>query len=233
MPRKPRMYMPGMPAHVVQRGNNKEPCFFAAEDYRCHLSVLADALDRFEVSLHAYVLMTNHVHLLMTPRHESGISRVMQQVGRLYVRHINDTYGRTGTLWEGRHKASLIDQDDYLLSCYRYIELNPVRAGMVAAPGEYPWSSYGHHAWGKEDALVTDHEGYTNLSSDRAERQHRYREFFSGYVDEVLLSCMRDAITANYPVGNDRFRERIMRELGRSIGQAKRGRPSRRGAGDE
>lgn len=219
------MYLPGIPAHVVQRGNNKGPCFFQEEDYRVYLAALMDAAVKYEVAVHAYVLMTNHVHLLMTPVTTEGISRLMQQVGRLYVRHVNERYGRTGTLWEGRHKASLVDADDYLLSCYRYIELNPVRAGMVGSPEQYPWSSYGWHAWGKADDVIRDHALYEALSPDVLERQHHYRKLFSGYVDAECLVALREATTASYPLGNDRFRERIMNELGRSIGQPRRGRP--------
>lgn len=227
MPRKTRMYVPGVPAHVVQRGNNREPCFFAQADYGFYLSALMDALERYEVELHAYVLMTNHVHLLMTPKHAEGISRVMQHVGRLYVRHVNETYVRTGTLWEGRHKASLIEAEDYLLSCYRYIELNPVRAGMVLSPDEYAWSSYRWHAWGQEDSLIVDHPIYLAMSPDAAQRQKNYRALFEAYVATDVLEVMRDALTANYPIGNSRFKERIMQELGRSIGQNRRGRPAK------
>lgn len=227
MPRKQRMYMPGIPAHVVQRGNNREPCFFAEADYRFYLDALGDALERHEVELHAYVLMTNHVHLLMTPLRADGISRVIQHVGRHFVRHINETYARTGTLWEGRHKASLIDAEDYLLSCYRYIELNPVRAGMVEVPEEYIWSSYRWHAWGREDPLISDHRIYREIAPDSVSRQKAYRALFQEHVAAKDMGVMREALAANYPVGNDCFRERIMRELGRSIGQEKRGRPKR------
>ncbi|WP_208738801.1 transposase [Phytopseudomonas daroniae] len=156
MPRKQRMYLPGVPAHVVQRGNNRSACFFHDEDYQFYLTVLGDALKRYRVQLHAYVLMTNHVHLLMTPESETGISRVMQHLGRMYVLYVNRIYRRSGTLWEGRHKASLINADEYLLTCYRYIEMNPVRAGMVEAPEEYRWSSYRWHGWGKADSLISD-----------------------------------------------------------------------------
>ena len=135
------MYLPGVPSHVVQRGNDRQACFFEQENHLFYLDCLGQACRRYEVVLHAYVLMTNHVHLLMTPVTELGISRVMQLVGNRYVQYINKSYRRTGTLWEGRHKASLIDAERYLLTCYRYIELNPVRAGMVMHPGDYAWSS--------------------------------------------------------------------------------------------
>ena len=142
MPRKPRSYLPGVPAHVVQRGNNRNACFFADEDYLFYRECLSEGLRRYEVRLHAYVLMTNHVHLLLTPSDETGISCLLQHVGRLYVLYINKTYRRSGTLWEGRHKASLVDAENYLLACYRYIEMNPVAARMVEAPDQYQWSSY-------------------------------------------------------------------------------------------
>jgi putative transposase len=149
MPRKPRMYLPGVPAHVVQRGNNRAACFFTDDDYQFYLECLGQGLRRYRVELHAYVLMTNHVHLLLTPEDADGISRLMQHLARLYVLYINKTYGRSGTLWEGRHKASLVQADRYLLTCYRYIELNPVAAGMARCPEQYRWSSYGWHALGR------------------------------------------------------------------------------------
>jgi len=134
MPRRPRLYIPGIPAHIVQRGNNREPCFFCDFDYQHYLETLGQGLNRYAVRCHAYVLMTNHVHLLLTPSTENGISQLMAYLGKKYVTYINKTYRRTGTLWEGRHKSSLIDAENYLLRCYRYIEMNPVRAGMVFRP---------------------------------------------------------------------------------------------------
>lgn len=136
------MYLPSIPAHIVQRGNNREACFFCEEDYLYYKELLAEGMYRYGAILHAYCLMTNHVHLLMTPKLEDSVSRVMQHVGRQYVQYINKNYRRSGTLWEGRHKGSLVDVENYLMSCYRYIELNPVAAGMVKMPDEYRWSSY-------------------------------------------------------------------------------------------
>ena len=137
MPRKPRFKLIGIPQHVIQRGNNREPCFYAEEDYRRYLDDLQECASKFDSRIHAYVLMTNHVHLLVTPMTEHGISQMMQALGRRYVYYVNKTYKRTGTLWEGRYKSSLIDSDRYLLTCMRYIELNPIRACMVIHPGEY------------------------------------------------------------------------------------------------
>ena len=225
MPRKQRMYLPGVPAHVVQRGNNRDACFFQDEDYQFYLAVLAEALKRYRVQLHAYVLMTNHVHLLMTPEDESGISRVMQHVGRLFVLYMNRTYRRTGTLWEGRHKASLINASEYLLNCYRYIELNPVRAGMVAVPEAYRWSSYPWHGWGKTDQLITDHALYQALATDAPDRQSAYRALFADHLAPDTIHRMREASAHNYPLGNDRFRESIALQLGRSVGYLDPGRP--------
>jgi len=146
MARKPRVFLQGVAQHVVQRGNNREPCFFAEADYQFYLECLAESATKYACQLHAYVLMTNHVHLLVTPENESSLSGMMQSLGRRYVRYVNHTYKRTGTLWEGRYKSSLVQSENYLLTCSRYIELNPVRANMVETPAEYRWSSYGHNA---------------------------------------------------------------------------------------
>jgi len=137
MPRKPRMFIPGVPCHVIQRGNNRDVCFYCDDDYLFYLECLKSACKRYHVSVHAYILMTNHVHLLMQPEDEVGITRVMQSIGRRYVQYINRAYRRSGTLWEGRFKASIINAEEYLLACYRYIELNPVRANMVTHPANY------------------------------------------------------------------------------------------------
>jgi REP-associated tyrosine transposase len=228
MPRKPRMYLPGIPAHVVQRGNNRDACFYADDDYQYYLEVLGRGCRRYGVQLHAYCLMTNHVHLLMTQAHENiGISQVMQHIGRLYVAHINKTYRRSGTLWEGRHKASLVDADTYLLMCYRYIELNPVVANLVTSPDQYRWSSYTWHAWGQPNPRVTDHMLYDTLDQDSQTRQQTYRELFKHQIPEVDIHQIRKALAYNYPLGNDRFREQIETALGRRVGQNQRGRPKK------
>ena len=157
MARLPRFVIPGHPQHVIVRGNNREPIFYAEADYQFYLEKLKQACDKHSCDVHAYVLMTNHVHLLITPHKENGISKAMQMLGRYYVQYFNYSYERTGTLWEGRYKASLIDSNSYALICYRYIELNPVRADMVDHPSEYPWSSYRHNALGEKNELVIHH----------------------------------------------------------------------------
>lgn len=151
MARQPRFDLPGIPQHVVQRGNNRLPCFLDDEDRQRYLQCLLQALDRFGCRLHAYVLMSNHVHLLLTPGEAGALSRLMHTFARNYAGLFNGRHGRTGTLWEGRYKACLVDSGPYFLACSRYIELNPVRAWMVARPGDYPWSSYGAHVGERED----------------------------------------------------------------------------------
>ena len=164
MPRQQRYRLPGVPQHVIQRGNNRQVTFFDEGDYLHYLEDLQDAAEKWDCEIHAYVLMTNHVHLLMTPNQEESIAKVMQSVGRKYVRHINGIYRRSGTLWEGRHKASLINAEEYLLTCYRYIELNPVVARMVRAPGEYRWSSYRRNALDEPNALIHEHLLYQQMA---------------------------------------------------------------------
>ncbi len=149
MPRKARFNLLGVPQHVIQRGNNREPCFFSEADYIRYLEDLQTAADKHECHIHAYILMTNHVHILVTPFKDMGISLMMQSLGRCYVKYINHAYQRTGTLWEGRYKASLVDSERYLLTCMQYIESNPVRASMVEHPGDYRWSSYSYNAYGR------------------------------------------------------------------------------------
>lgn len=225
MPRKPRLYLPGHPCHIVQRGNNRTVCFFAEQDYQFYLDCLADACQRYRVALHAYVLMTNHVHLLMTPTTQEGISNVMQSLGRRYVQYINYEYRRSGTLWEGRHKASLVNADEYLLKCYRYIELNPVRGNMVQHPADYQWTSYQYNAHGAADRIITPHPLYVNLDCDQHNRQHAYRELFRVAMDSESVHAIRTATQFSTPLGNNRFKADIEATLQRKLGYAKRGRP--------
>ena len=169
MARLSRFVLPGQPQHLIQRGNNRQAVFFAEDDYQFYRETLRDACGNHDCHIHAYVMMTNHVHLLITPITETGISKVMQSLGRRYVQHVNFKYRRTGTLWEGRYRATLLDSERYLLSCQRYIELNPVRAGMVKHPGEYPWSSYRCNALGEPDELVSAHELLRRLGENPTE----------------------------------------------------------------
>lgn len=225
LPRKPRFYLPDVPVHIVQRGNNRQAIFYDEKDYRVYLGWLKDALERYDCQLHAYVLMTNHVHLLVTPAAQDSISRMMQYIGRRYVPYINQEYGRSGTLWEGRYKSSLIQEEPYLLACMRYIELNPVRAGMVKKAVEYPWSSYHFNALQQENDLLTTHRIYNALGPDKASRRKAYQGLFRVHMADNLTQEIRAAWQTGTPLVNDRFKEQIEKALNKKIGFAKRGRP--------
>ena len=225
MARKPRFGLPGVPQHVIQRGNNREPCFYGDEDCHRYLDDLWDALIENECRLHAYVLMTNHVHLLVTPMSEHGVSHLMQDLGRRYVRYINYAYRRSGTLWEGRYKASLVDSEAYLLTCMRYIELNPVRANMVKHPAEYRWSSYACNAQGTEGLLVTHHPIYRQLGATPDQRQYAYRELFRHHMENALLHEIREALNQELVLGRDDFKDRITEMTKRQTRPGRSGRP--------
>lgn len=226
MPRRARMYLPGLPYHIVQRGNNREACFIEPENYLFYLELWKELSARYGVAVHAYVLMTNHVHFLVTPNNETAISSTMKVAGSRYAQYINKKYRRTGTLWEGRHRASLVQSDRYLLACMRYIELNPVRAQMVARPEEYRWSSYGTNAWG-DQSWLRHHEEYLRLGSTSATRGHAYRELFRVNLSEEDLHLFRKAAHYCQPVGSDRFRQQIERKYGIKLGYMERGRPGK------
>jgi REP-associated tyrosine transposase len=229
MPRKPRMFVPGLPAHIIQRGNNRQAIFFKASDYRRYLTLLHEARDRYGCAIHAYVLMTNHVHLLLTPDETTSVSRIMQYVGRKYVPYINLKYGRSGTLWEGRFKASLVQSSRYLLACYRYIELNPVRAGMVRNAVEYAWSSYRCNALGESNELLDPHGIYLGLGITRGNRESSYRQLFSDPIPEEQIRDIREFVQSGTPLGNHKFRDQVEAALSIKIGHARRGRPRLQG----
>jgi putative transposase len=224
MPRRPRINLAGYPQHVVQRGHNREACFFADEDYLFYLHWLREGAKKYGCDIHAYALMTNHVHLLMTAQRPDAIARLMQSLGRRYAQYVNKIYHRSGGVWEGRYNASLIDAEAYLLTCYRYIELNPVRADMVRDPGEYRWSSYRWHGHGEHNELITEHPLYTALGSSETERKASYRALFRAHLDEAALDEIRKASSRGLPLGSDRFREQVEAAIGRRVGLRPRGR---------
>jgi putative transposase len=212
MARLPRIAAAGYPHHVIQRGNNRQTVFREDADYARYLGWLREVAAAHGIAVHAYVLMPNHVHLLVTPPTDAALSRAMQSLGRRYVRWFNDKYGRTGTLWEGRFRSAPIDADRYLLACSRYIELNPVRAGIVGAPEQYRWSSYGHHIGMRVDPLVTDHPLVWALGNTPFERQLAYRRLFDADVPPDIVRSIRTATNrgralvassddANTPIG--------------------------------
>lgn len=224
MARLPRYALPGQPQHIIQRGNNRSAMFATDADYRRFREYLRIASKRHGCTIHSYVFMTNHVHLLATPARAGAIGRVMQSVGRRYVQHFNRAYGRTGTLWEGRYRAAVIDSERYLLTCYRYIERNPVRAGMVADPANYPWSSYRANAHGEPDPLVTPHELYARLAEDDANRRAAYRELCRSDVDASTLRALRVATRTGWALGGSRFCRKIERLTGRRASPQPKGR---------
>jgi len=227
MPRKPRFYLPGVPAHIVQRGHSREPVFFEAEDYSAYLGWLQEASERYRCDIHAYVLMTNHIHILATPHEKNSISLMMQYVGRYYVPYINYTYGTSGSIWEGRYKSSLIHDEVYLLTCMRYIELNPVRADMVKSPGAYRWSSYRHNALGKDNELIKRHALYQSLGRTKAQRMDAYQALFKAHIDDETLGVIRASWQTGTPLGNDYFKQKVEAKLKCKVGQNRRGRPAK------
>ena len=217
MSRLPRVCPVGISQHIIQRGNNRQICFGTQEDYFAYVGWLKEFSDKFSIDVHAWVFMTNHVHLLCTPREVNGVSQMMQALGRQYVRYFNHRYKRTGTLWEGRFKSCLVEDEEYLLHLYRYIELNPVRAGVTADPSEYKWSSYQVNALGKTSTLCTPHCLYNALGMNIVERQICYRSLFATQVEGTLLDNIRVATQSGMALGNGRFKEELASLIGRRL----------------
>ena len=212
MARLPRYVIPGQPQHIIQRGNNRQAIFAAEADYQFFRDALVEAAAKYGLAVHAYAWMTNHVHLLATPALEDSISKTFQSVGRRYVQYFNYTYKRSGTLWEGRYRATVVDSERYLLTLMRYIELNPLRAGMAAEPQDYPWSSYRRNALGEGGAnadWLTPHEEYMRLGLDDLARQEAYRALFASAIDQGDLAEIRDCTHKGWALGSERFRDAI------------------------
>lgn len=225
MPRRPRITLPGVPLHLIQRGNNRQACFFADEDYRIYLDWLSKYARVSGCAIHAYTLMSNHVHLLLTPQNATGVGELMKRLGQHYVQYVNRTYRRSGTLWEGRFRSCLTQEEDYILGCYRYIELNPVRANMVGHPAEYPWSSYRANAQGESSKLLTPHSLYTSLGRNEVSRKASYRELFRYHLDPGLIDEIRTATNGNYAAGSSQFQMQVSAALGRRVIPGRSGRP--------
>jgi putative transposase len=205
MPRSNRHFIPNIPHHVIQRGNNRSICFFNYDDYVTYLAMLKKSAEEQGCKIHALVLMTNHVHLLVTPQYKNSISKMMQCLGRNYVLYINRTYERTGTLWEGRFKAVLVDSECYFFTVSRYIELNPVRANIVSSPTDYRWSSFHHNALGIDSSLITPHPLYTGLSTDREQRLAAYRDLFLEAICDEDIALIREGTNRGLPIGDEAF----------------------------
>lgn len=227
MARLSRFYLKDQPQHIIQRGNNREPIFASQQDYEFYLTCLKDAATRHQLKIHAYVLMTNHVHILASPLEEISIPKTMQSIGRKYVQYFNHYYNRTGTLWEGRYKATLVDSEAYLLTCMRYIELNPVRARMVRFRKNYPWSSYKFNALGEPNELVTPHNLYQVLGKTAMKRQAAYTDLFKERISMKMLDDIRDATNKAWPLGGNKFKRKVERLTKRRANPKPKGRPKK------
>jgi putative transposase len=225
MARQPRLVLPDQPHHVLQRGNDNQPIFRDDDDHRRFLEFLRESAKFYRVAIHAYVLMPNHVHLLATPSDEDGLAAMMQKVGRLYVPWFNNKYGRSGTLFQGRFRTSVVDASAYFLACVRYIELNPQRNQLAFDPLEYPWSSYAHHAGVRPDPLITDHAKYWELGNTPFQREAAYIELAQQGMSGQELDAINTAVLKGAPLGSHAFMLELERKTKRQILPAKRGRP--------
>lgn len=225
MPRRARIALPNVPIHLIQRGNNRQPCFFADEDYCRYLDWLAEYASKTGCRIHAYVLMTNHVHLLISSGRADAGGALMKLLGQRYVQYVNRAYQRSGTLWEGRFRSCPVQEESYLLGCQRYIELNPVRASMVTHPADYRWSSYRANAQGEADPLVQPHPLYAALGIDAATRQTAYRELFRYELEPGMADEIRRATNGNFALGGERFAARVAEMIGRRVVPGQSGRP--------
>lgn len=231
MARLPRLVVPGQPHHIIQRGADRRDVFCDDGDHQVFLNWLREAARQYQVAIHAYVLMPNHLHLLATPADEVGLGRMMQWVGRHYVPYFNQKYGRVGTLWQGRYKTTVIDSERYFLTCSRYIELNPVRAGMLSDPGQYRWSSYAHHVGLHPDPLVTDHALYWALGNTPFAREAAYRDLAQQALTPEQIAALSEATLKGWALGSDQFKAGLEQQVERRVRPAKRGRPSKLPAG--
>ena len=227
MARLPRLTLPGFAHHIIQRGNNRQPIFIATADYQMMLDLLEENSNKFEVAIHAYVLMGNHFHLLATPQTAEGLAQMMQAVGRRYVRYFNDRQGRSGTLWEGRFKSTLIQTEHYLLACMAYIDLNPVRAGMAAHAGDYPWSSFAHFIGRRTDRLITPHPLFWELGNTPFAREAAYAQLVQEGVNSVQQSALTDATLRGWALGEPEFVEELQKRTQRRASKAVAGRPTK------
>lgn len=223
MARLPRLYVPGCAHHVIQRGNNRAACFHSDSDYKAYLIFLQEAAQANDVAVHAFVLMTNHVHLLVSPQNKDGVPDMMQALGRRYVQRFNYMHKRTGTLWEGRYKSTLVDSERYLLAVYRYIELNPVRAKMVVHAKDYKWSSYRFNAMGKPTKLISPHSEYLGLGLAEEQRRLAYRQLFKNEMSSQFLSDIRTSTNKGWVLGSESFQKHVESLAGRRASGSSRG----------
>lgn len=232
MARLPRLVIPNQPHHIIQSGIDRQTVFRDTEDYTTFLRWLKEAARQFKVAIHAYVLMPNHLHLLVSPSDDTGLSRMMQWIGRQYVPYFNGKYHRTGTLWQGRYRATVLESGQYFLLCSRYIESHPARAGLVGSPEDYPWSSIGHHIGAKPDPLITDHSVFWALGNTPFDREASYRTLLEQGLSERESRALTQATLKGWPLGSDRFKTLLAKQANRRVEPAKRGRPRKAGETD-
>ena len=224
MPRHARPNLPGVPWHIVQRANNRSDCFRRAGDGQYFLDTLDELSGTFDCAIHAYVLMANHIHLLLTPGHADRAPRLMKQLRERYTRYFNRVHERAGGLWEGRYRSCVTQQEDYLLACHRYIEMNPVRAGIAEQPGDYRWSSFRCNAEGESDPVITPHAVYLELGGTEEARREAYRALFLSAADERCVAAIRKATSSNAILGDRSFLETVEAGLGRGVRHGNPGR---------
>lgn len=229
MARLPRLIVPDQLHHVVQSGNDRQQIFLDAEDYEAFLKWLRDASKLFKVAIHAYVLMPNHLHLLLSPTDQTGLARMMQWVGRYYVPYFNRKYKREGTLWKGRYKATVIESEQYFMNCCRFIELNPIRNEIAAEPSEYRWSSYSHHVGTRQDPVITDHPEYWALGNTPFDREAAYRELMEQPLKDREIEQIRESTAKGWALGSAAFKAALEKKTKRRLSPAKKGRPIKAG----
>jgi len=225
MARLPRLSVPGHPHHALQRGNNRQPTFHDAADYERLLLLLAEQARSAKVAIHSYVLMPDHFHVLSTPQTANGLSVMMQGVGRRYVRYFNQRHQRSGGLWEGRFRSTVVESERYFLACMAYLDLNPVRAGIVTRPSDYRWSSYGHYAGLRNDPLVTPHPLYWQLANTPFAREAAYAELVSQGLSPAQQETLRDSVVKGWALGEAAFVSKLQKQVSRRLHRIPAGRP--------
>lgn len=227
MARLPRLSLPGYPQHIIQRGNNRQAISTCTADYQTLLDLIDENARKFSVAIHAYVLMDNHFHLLATPETAEGVPQLMQATGRRYVRYFNDSQGRTGTLWEGRYRSTVIQAERYLLACMAYIDLHPVRHGLVAQARDYPWSSHGHYAGLRVDRLVTPHPQYWSLGNTPFAREAAYVQRVQDGVPPDQQLALTQSTLSGWALGDADFIADLQTQTSRRVSRAPAGRPKK------
>jgi putative transposase len=227
MPRPLRLILPGVAVHIIQRGNNRVACFRQDNDYLMYLSHLLKLSEKYDCAIHAYCLMTNHVHVLLTPQAADACTGLMRDLGQRYVQYFNRCHERTGTLWEGRFRSCIAESALYVLGCYRYIELNPVRAGLVDHPSSYLWSSYAVNTGVRSDPLISGHAEYLALATEAHLREAAYRGLFDQRLEPGLQKAIRDATNGGYPLASEGFKRNVLAPNGFRIEPGQAGRPAK------